>query len=561
MKKSKKIILIACLLACVLAIGAVVGYFIYKNNNTTETYAISLNAGDDAILDVKSVEVKEGGEYRLPVPTKVGFNFTGWKMGDEIFSSAGVWNYNDNVSLTASWEAKTYSVTLNTNGGALDNATLNVTYGSTFTLPTPSRVGYEFGSWKYNDQVITDGTWVLDVDALILNAEWIANTTKLTLDLNGGALINTTQTTINVAYGSNFTFPNVEYGAHKILKCWKDTTTGKEFDNTVVWDVADAEITLTAVWLNDRHTLTLNLNGATEFDCDLLESLDCGTEYTLPTIAKKGYYLLGWYVGEDKIESTTYKVESDVELVAKWQKYVTTVKYSGEGITFENDSIEYGTQYTLETLDSTTYVGWRIVGSKQYVPYSGTWDVESTEITLEPVKNVDACIVTFSGDSVNIASKIYTKGEIVTAPVPQDSKAGHYFGGWARKGSTIPVDFSAQWNYTGELELVALWNIKAYTITFDANGGEFVGGETVLDSQESILFGDSYDFTDYAPTLAGYEFIGWMYDSYFLGPVEDDLFLHGKIILEKGDWLFDGSTTITLKAVWISLETGFGPNA
>ena len=560
MKKKSRLIVILVTCISVVVIGAGVAVFALLGGFGGGSSVITLDAGAGVQLETTSIEVTKGEEYRLPTPSRVGYNFLGWKNGDENFSSIGIWGLKDDVTLTARWESKTYNVTLDTQGGTLVNSTYKVAYGEAFTLPIPTKDGNEFVCWKYNGEPMQNGTWSIDLDGIELVAEWNPSVTKITFDLNGGQFINTTATTANVAFGTDYTFPAVENGSHKIFKCWKNLATGEEFGTSIIWNVKEQQITLTAIWLNDKHTVRVNLNGATEFDCELEQKVECGTVFTLPTVAKKGYVFLGWYEGETKITTATLNIQDDVVLDAKWEKIKTTIKYSGEGITFENDLVEYGTAFTLETLGSE-YYGWRIKDTKQYIPYTGTaWFVESTEITLEPVLNTDVCLVKFSGDYVDIADKVYTKGEIVVAPIPTVLKPGYDFGGWAKKGSSIPVNFNNAWVDTGSVELVAIWKIKNFTISFDANGGEFEDGTTLLEYQEVVTFGESYDFTEYSPTYAGYEFIGWMYDDNFIGPVNpEDLFLNGLIILDKGEWNFDGITTLTLKAVYISLDTGFGP--
>lgn len=546
-----------CLLTCFLTLMIVVGC------DGCGSSSVTLDAGEGVQLETTTIELSKGDEYTLPTPTRVGYIFKGWKNGEENITISGLWNTKGDVTLTAKWESKTYNLTLDTQGGQLDNSTLPVAFGESFTLPIPTKDGNQFLGWKYNGEVIQDGIWNIDLDGVVLVAEWNPSSTKITFDLSGGTFLNTTETTANVLYGTEYTFPIVYNGLHKTLKCWKDLKTGQEFyidSLDKAWKVKDAEITLTAIWRNDTHVVSVNLDGATEFDCELEQKVECGTEFVLPTVAKEGYTFVGWYVGETKVETPTLIIESDVKLVAKWEKYKTTVKYNVQGL--ESDLIEYGTPYTLKTLGSE-YYGWRNSTTKQYIPYTGEkWFVEASEITLEPVAIADVCFVKFTGDYVSIADKVFTKGEIVSTPTVDEAKPGHVFEGWTMKGSEILINFNNPWASTGNVELVAKWKAKNFTISFDANGGKFNDGSSLLENKEIVSFGESYDFNSYTPELAGYKFIGWAYNEKLLAPIapiENDMFSKGLIILPKDYWNFDGINNITLKAIYISLDTGFGP--
>ena len=60
------------------------------------------------------------------------------------------------ITLYAKWEAPTYTVTFNPNGGTVTESTLTVTKGQTLgdTLPTPTKEGDEFLGW-YTDESFT----------------------------------------------------------------------------------------------------------------------------------------------------------------------------------------------------------------------------------------------------------------------------------------------------------------------------------------------------------------------------------------------------------------------
>lgn len=90
------------------------------------------------------------------VPTKAGHTFRGWALS-KADADAGRWYYqpgstcgqNNDLTLYAVWEAHTYQVTYDANGGTLAGESYQIkTYGQTLTLTgTATRENYNFLGW------------------------------------------------------------------------------------------------------------------------------------------------------------------------------------------------------------------------------------------------------------------------------------------------------------------------------------------------------------------------------------------------------------------------------
>ncbi|MBR3136003.1 MAG: InlB B-repeat-containing protein, partial [Clostridia bacterium] len=84
-----------------------------------------------------------------------------------------------NYTLYACWTPKTYTVTLNPNGGSCSTATKKVTYGQTYgTLPVPTRSGYVFAGWwtaKTGGKQVTATTTCYATGNYTLYARWWQN--------------------------------------------------------------------------------------------------------------------------------------------------------------------------------------------------------------------------------------------------------------------------------------------------------------------------------------------------------------------------------------------------
>lgn len=84
-------------------------------------------------------------------PTRTGYTFKGWATsasGSRAYSAGGNYTSNASVTLYAVWEAKTYTITLDANGGS-GGTSVSKTYGQSVTLPSavPTKTNYNFKGW------------------------------------------------------------------------------------------------------------------------------------------------------------------------------------------------------------------------------------------------------------------------------------------------------------------------------------------------------------------------------------------------------------------------------
>lgn len=85
-------------------------------------------------------------------PTRTGYTFKGWATsasGAVAYASGATYSANAAVTLYAVWQAITYKVTYNANGGSGAPSQQTKTYGKALTLSTtkPTRTNYNFKGW------------------------------------------------------------------------------------------------------------------------------------------------------------------------------------------------------------------------------------------------------------------------------------------------------------------------------------------------------------------------------------------------------------------------------
>ena len=153
-------------------------------------------------------------------PTKVGYQFTGWKIttGGGNISYTYVYrsdkgyifdgNYAGNVTVTAQWEPINYTITYNLNGGSATNKTSYNIETATFALTNPTKTGYTFTGWTGSNGT-TKQTSVSIAKGSTGNktytASWSANQYPVTyidvVDSTSGKQLN--KTTKQVNYGTS----------------------------------------------------------------------------------------------------------------------------------------------------------------------------------------------------------------------------------------------------------------------------------------------------------------------------------------------------------------------
>ena len=220
----------------------------------------------------------------------------------------------DVTALTVQWTAPTYAVTLNTNGGTINNGNVTgYTYGVGATLPTADDLtytGYTFKGW-YDNENLT-GSPVTAIGGTETGnkeywAKWEINQYTITFDTNGGSKI----APITQDYGTKITAPADPTRKGYTFKGWD-----KEIPKTMPAE----NMTVKAQWEINQYTITFDTNGGSEI---APITQDYGTAITAPADpTRKGYTFKGW----DKEIPKTMPAEN-ITITARWRD---TEKPTGE---------------------------------------------------------------------------------------------------------------------------------------------------------------------------------------------------------------------------------------
>ena len=270
----------------------------------------------------------------------------------------------DVTELTVQWTAPTYAVTLNTNGGTINNGNVTgYTYGVGATLPAADDMtytGHTFKGW-YDNENLTGSPVTAIGGAETGNkeywAKWEINQYTVTVKPeNGKADIIITQD-----YGTPITAPTLTREGYT-FKGWD-----KEIPETMPAD----NITVKAQWEINQYTIAFDTNGGSEITPI---TQDYGTEITAPDKpTRKGYTFKGW----DKEIPETMPAEN-MTVKAQWEinQYTITFDTNG-GSEIAPITQDYGTEITAP--DNPTRKGYTFKGWDKEIPE--TMPAENITIT------------------------------------------------------------------------------------------------------------------------------------------------------------------------------------
>jgi len=134
---------------------------------------------------VDSINAVYDHEIVLPSISQTGYTLK-WKDSADNIWQNGTFRVASDITLYAVWDANTYEVTLNPNGGSLDSDSLIVIYNSHYELPIPTRLNYIFLGWFDGDNKVSNSaTWKFAEDKSF-EAHWTNVTNTYVFDAGDG---------------------------------------------------------------------------------------------------------------------------------------------------------------------------------------------------------------------------------------------------------------------------------------------------------------------------------------------------------------------------------------
>lgn len=368
-------------------------------------------------IGIDDTIITDFGTITTSVPTKSGYIFDGWKIGNSTYSSGANFSCDTAGNYSAfaifhkkpcKWTTATacenanpgykcrstdgtcwmkgdpisYTISYNANGGSGAPGSQTKTHGTDLTLSStkPTRSGYTFVNWNTKSDgsgtnYASGATYNTNAN-ITLYAIWKTNssggdtTTKYTVSYNANGGSGTP---------SNQTKPQ---GTNLVLSSTKPTRSGYTFVN---WNTkgdgtgksyapgatysTDANLTLYAIWktnasggpVTKKYTIKFDANGGTGTTKEVV--CDYGSKCTLTgnAFTRDGYEFAGWYTDVDltkKYDFTT-KVKGDITLYAKWTE---------DG--YSSDKTDEEISNNSKTGDVMMFIVWTVgIGTLAYSVY------------------------------------------------------------------------------------------------------------------------------------------------------------------------------------------------
>ena len=394
------------------------------------------------------------------------------------------------------YDRKITQVTLDATGGYFGNDPTMTTvalpsgmYGTelTNTAGTPTREGYDFIGWKYNNATYTFSTY--PADDITVTAAWKAKSYTIQFYLNGSLY-----TTITKAYGTAITAPGVAPGEGQIFSGWASST-GEPFNYTTMpanpiskfyGTLRSSGMQLTLAILtkvNGRYTVTESYVALEAPEGSLITQDMLG--YTTP----EGYLPVVWRTGEAETSAPvgfpmTLSEDTTIYGMLKPKSVTITMMYSvfgGEYEFYADVYGKYGETYDREpdpegfSTDKYAFKGWYLDEELTQL-YEWPDTLPASDVTVYGKIYERAGKITFDANGAeegtppaDITSPL---GTTVTLPGAGSLAYPYYkFSGWATSPTGTPVTTVRIINES-TMKMYAIWTANYATLNYDLNGAD-----------------------------------------------------------------------------------------
>ena len=520
----------------------------------TEVYTVTFDSyGGTPVPPAQEVEYGLTATKPDPAPTKTGYTFDGWYLGDEKYDfSAAV---EQNIALTAKWTLNTYTVTFDPNGGnelAEADKTKAVKIGEAYgELPTPTRKGYNFAGWYTEAEegtVVTADTTVSAMTDHTLYAHWEAKKANVHImifksnDL-GTPIVDRAYTT-DAVYGDTLDLAEIDPSSYldfdfEIDGGWYDDGLFNLYKKYVSGEQANKPAALTKLqitgnWQNLKLIVTelvpvvyfKSAEALAEYQNDhsKVENIIFTTKARVgstlptadaPTATRDGYTFTFWSrEGQIGTDVTGQTVNGWTNLVANWEARTDTpytVEHYLENLdgNYALDTTEHlkGTTDTTVTAAAKSYDNFTYDSTVPDTVASGNIAADGSlvlklfytrntyDYTVRHIKQLPDG----SYDEANAEVETLSGKFEALAAVTAKDYGEHY--------PTNDADTKQNIKIEKGLTIDVKYDLDEHTLTFETNGGSAIDPVTVRHGNAVARPAD--------PTKDKYTFIGWYADPKF----------------------------------------------
>ena len=488
-----------------------------------------------------------------------------------------------NVTLTAQWTAKNYTITYVDGGGTMSgNYTTTYTIEDAITLPNITKEGYHLETNNNWEVTVANDNWTLgdayangaSINAgkfgdVTLTANWIANTYTINLVAGPGTISNVAlhQDSVGLTVVSDSQL-TATYGQEGIFTCtftntgykfngWTNSGNGEVTDNhprnnptTHVLNLTSTNggtVTLTANYAPITYEISYTPNGGSlegTPDVDYTRHFTIETTpITIATSIKQGYsgqwIITGTSEGMNWNNGVPYSfgqvitssMHGDIVMSASWSanRYAITLDYNNGTSTTQTIYAKYesASLYASEQRTNNTYASITPPTRTGYT-FTGEWTL------------------TAGGTDTLITSSTSAASAGTLAADVADY-----------------TDSTSKWVRTEGVTLYAKWNVNRYAVTLNANDGTNNTQVIYAEYDSDVLYDDQTGDTPASiihPNRPGYTLQCWttgQSQGNSVIDINDNLVANVNTYTDSnGKWVKDGATS--LYALWDGVSSGSG---
>ena len=494
-------------------------------------YTISYDLNDGKVATNNPVEYGiEDETFTLVNPTKTGYTFIGWTGTGLDGLTMTVTIEKGSVgdrSYEANWQANTYTLTFDANGGTVDPTSITVTYDQDYTVPTPTRDGYTFHGWKFNGVEYAGGKWKVTSDVTVV-ADWVSYTlTTNTNNANAGTF--TEKNGVKTTEGDSITLVATTNAGYT-FDGWFEGTTKVSSNLTYTFKMPGKNVTLTAKWTANSYTITYddlaetranvivtfnyNYSGSTSSTVTLTN----GQTLSYPTVpTRSGYAFAGWYTNSSCTTAYNFSgtITTDTTLYAKWVSMVSSSSASSRDyVDIKNhNSSSSAKSYSVTSASSSSkpnYYYFTCYKSGSYTFYANrtSGDYYITVYNATQGTTIMSKYNLYGSYSSNSATFSANAGDVIYVSLYNYSSGSSSAGTFYVSGAAYPTSTATA---------------SCSTVT----GYVYDTSSTV---STTVTFGASHTLPSL--TRTGYSFLGWY---------------NGETKVESGNWSIASNVTLTPK--------------
>ena len=334
-----------------------------------------------------------------PAPTKEGYTFMGWNSNDVTINNGSFIMPEKDIVIEGVWRINSNNVRYEYLGDIPSDApsllpARNYNYNIEVTLASnPSVVGYTFLGWETNDANITNGSFMMPDNAVVIRGTWKINTHNVRYEYSGdvpsGASSLPTENSHN--YNSTVSVAPIPTIEGYTFSGWNSEEVS--IDNGT-FTMPDKEVVLKGSWTINSHNVRYEYSGNIPTGAPSVPSGQ-GYDYNsivsladIPTM--EGYTFSGWSSEEVIIDNGTFTMpDKEVVLKGSWTINFHNVRYeysgdipSGVPVVPSGQSYDYNSIVSLAdipTMEGYTFSGW---SSEEVVIDNGTFTMPDKEVIL-----------------------------------------------------------------------------------------------------------------------------------------------------------------------------------